>query len=40
MFKPFEHIGRRSFLIMAVSQALFALAAWQLSPGGLIPGPL
>jgi sulfonate transport system permease protein len=40
MFKPFEHIGRRNFLIMAVSQALFALIVWQLNPGALIPGPI
>jgi sulfonate transport system permease protein len=40
MFKPFERIGRKNFLIMAVSQALFALVVWQLSPGGLIPGPM
>jgi sulfonate transport system permease protein len=40
MFKPFEHIGRKNFLIMAMSQGLFALVIWQLSPGGLIPTPL
>jgi sulfonate transport system permease protein len=40
MFKPFERIGRKNFLIMAASQALFALVVWQLSPGGLIPGPM
>jgi sulfonate transport system permease protein len=36
MFKPF---GRAS-KIMAISQLLFALVIWQLSPVGLIPGPL
>ena len=36
MFKPFGTPVR----FIAVAQALFALAAWQLSPGGLIPGPL
>jgi len=40
MFRPFEHIGRKNFLLMAGGQLLFALVAWQLSPGGLIPGPL
>ena len=40
MFKPFERISRKNFLIMAMSQALFALVIWQLSPGGLIPTPL
>jgi NitT/TauT family transport system permease protein len=40
MFKPFATISRVNFLIMAVSQALFTLLVWQLSPSGLIPHPL
>ncbi len=39
MFKPFEKISRQTFLIMVVSQVLFTLVIWQLSPGGLIPQP-
>src|SRR5579872_395756 len=40
MFKPFATITRSNFLIMVALQLVFALAVWQLSPGGLIPGPL
>ena len=39
MFRPFEKISRQTFLIMVVSQVLFTLVIWQLSPGGLIPQP-
>ncbi|HXO74637.1 MAG TPA: hypothetical protein VN824_05385, partial [Puia sp.] len=39
MFRPFEKISRQTFLIMVVSQVLFTLLIWQLSPGGLIPQP-
>ena len=39
MFKPFEKISRQTFLILVVSQVLFTLVIWQLSPGGLIPQP-
>ena len=39
MFKPFEKISRQTILIMVVSQVLFTLVIWQLSPGGLIPQP-
>jgi NitT/TauT family transport system permease protein len=40
MFKPFATISRQNFLIMVILQLLFILVVWQLSPGGLIPGPL
>ncbi len=40
MFKPFVIISRTNFLIMVVLQVVFALIIWQISPGGLIPGPL
>jgi sulfonate transport system permease protein len=40
MFKPFSTISRTTLLIMVAAQVLFALLIWQLSPGGLIPGPL
>jgi len=40
MFKPFSTISKSSLLIMITAQVLFALLIWQLSPGGLIPGPL
>lgn len=40
MFKPFSIISRTNFVIMVILQTLFALTAWQLSPGGLIPHPL
>jgi NitT/TauT family transport system permease protein len=39
MFKPFALISRTTLLIMIAAQVLFALIIWQLSPGGLIPGP-
>src|ERR1700744_5949779 len=39
MFKPFDTISRTTFFIMVSLQAVFALIVWQLSPGGLIPGP-
>ncbi|HXB06634.1 MAG TPA: hypothetical protein VNW04_05955 [Puia sp.] len=40
MFKPFSTISRSTFFIMVLLQVFFALIVWQLSPGGLIPGPL
>jgi len=40
MFKPFSTISRGALLIMITAQIFFALLIWQLSPGGLIPGPL
>ena len=40
MFKPFSILSKPNVLIMVTAQVLFALLIWQLSPGGLIPGPL
>jgi NitT/TauT family transport system permease protein len=40
MFKPFSTISKRALLIMVSAQVFFVLLLWQLSPGGLIPGPL
>ena len=40
MFKPFSIVGRRVLLTMTGLQVLFVLLVWQLSGGGLIPGPL
>jgi sulfonate transport system permease protein len=39
MFKPFEKISRRTFLILVGVQAVAALLLWQLCGGGLIPPP-
>jgi sulfonate transport system permease protein len=39
MFKPFDKISRKTFLILVGSQALVTLLLWQLSGGGLIPRP-
>lgn len=39
MFKPFTIINRTTFALMAVTQVVFALAVWQLTPAGLIPHP-
>jgi sulfonate transport system permease protein len=40
MFKPFAIVSKRVFVTMVALQVLFILGVWQLSPGGLIPGPL
>lgn len=40
MFKPFSSLSRTTLLIMVAAQVFLALLIWQLSPGGLIPGPL
>jgi NitT/TauT family transport system permease protein len=39
MFKPFEKIKHRTFLILVGSQVAVALLLWQVAGGGLIPPP-
>jgi NitT/TauT family transport system permease protein len=40
MFKPFEKISRRTFMIMVLLQVIVTLVLWQSGSGGLIPQPL
>lgn len=40
MFKPFEKISRRTFVLMVFGQILLTLVLWQSGSGGLIPQPL
>ncbi|HLZ86158.1 MAG TPA: hypothetical protein VKQ52_02910, partial [Puia sp.] len=40
MFRPFALMSKTNILILIAAQVLFVLIVWQLSPGGLIPGPL
>jgi sulfonate transport system permease protein len=39
MFKPFDNINRRTFLIIVVTQLSVTLLSWQVLGGGLIPPP-
>ncbi|HWK06376.1 MAG TPA: ABC transporter permease subunit [Puia sp.] len=40
MFKPFEKISHRTFMIMVLLQVIVTLVLWQSGSGGLIPQPL
>jgi len=40
MFKPFSRLNKGVVVVMVSGQIFLALLIWQLSPGGLIPGPL